>query len=155
MDGSFKVDQEAARKDVERGFGVWKLKFLALTHLINSHHRDDIYYLVMATILLHNMMVKDRVSNDEIEDASLYCHTESDDDNSERTEPDDVEYNTNPSARCEKSNLVHKRWQELSDCEGSKERKDCMKRHLYIEKFGNAALSTSHLWSNSANPLCV
>eukprot|EP00804_Cyclotella_cryptica_P030944 CCRYP_019607-RA/>CCRYP_019607-RA protein AED:0.19 eAED:-0.03 QI:0/0/0/1/0/0/2/0/206 len=60
LDGSFKVDQEAARKDVERGYGVLKLKFLVLTHPITLHHRDDIYYLVMATILLHNMMVEER-----------------------------------------------------------------------------------------------
>ncbi len=43
LDGSFKVDQEAARKDVECSFGVWKLKVLVLTHPINLHHRDDIF----------------------------------------------------------------------------------------------------------------
>ncbi len=89
LDGSFKDDQEAARKDVECGFDVWKLKFLALTHPINLHHRDDIYYLVVATILLHNMMVKECVSNDEIECASLYFNSKSNDDNTEEMEPED------------------------------------------------------------------
>ena len=128
---------------------------MALIYPINFHHRDDIYYLVMATILLHNMMVKERISNDEIEDASLYFNSESDDDNSEEMEPEEGGYNHSPSARREKSNMVHKRWQELYNCEGSKELKDSMKRHLYIEKFGNDALSTAHLWLQSANPLSV
>ena len=64
LDGNFRVHQEGSRKDVERGYGVWKRKFLSLTHPINLHHRDDIYYLVMATILLHNMMVEEHMSND-------------------------------------------------------------------------------------------
>jgi len=106
-------------------------------------------------ILLHNMMVKERVSNNEIEDAWLYYNSESDDDNSEEMEPEDSEYNNSPSAGCEKSNMVHKRWQELYNYEGSKELKDSMKRHLYIEKFGNDALSTAHLWLQCANPLSV
>jgi hypothetical protein len=56
LDGNFKVDQEALRKDVECGYGVWKWKFLSLIHPINLHQRNNIYYLVIVTILLHNMM---------------------------------------------------------------------------------------------------
>jgi hypothetical protein len=33
-----------------RGFGVLKIKFLALSHPINLHHRDAIYYLILSTI---------------------------------------------------------------------------------------------------------
>ena len=101
------------------------------------------------------MMVKEHVSNDEIEAASLYYNSKSDDDSSEEMEPKDSEYNNTPSTRHEKSNMVHKRWQELYNYEGSKELKDSMKRHLYIEKFGNDALRTAHLWLQSANPLSV
>ena len=54
---------------------------MSLTHQINLHHRDDIYYLVMATILLHNMMVEERMSNDEVEDASFYNTICNDNDN--------------------------------------------------------------------------
>eukprot|EP00804_Cyclotella_cryptica_P019919 CCRYP_007829-RA/>CCRYP_007829-RA protein AED:0.46 eAED:0.46 QI:0/0/0/1/0/0/2/0/182 len=53
---SFAQDQESHRKDIERGFGVLRLKFLSLMHPINLHHKDDIYYLVLAAILMHNMM---------------------------------------------------------------------------------------------------
>ena len=65
-------------------------------------------------------MVKERVSNDEIEDASLYFNSKNNDDNSEEMEPEDSGYNNSPSARCEKSNMVHKSWQELYNYEGSK-----------------------------------
>ena len=37
LDGRFKVDQEAARKDVEHGYGVLKVKFLVFAHPIILH----------------------------------------------------------------------------------------------------------------------
>ena len=72
LDGSYKINQEGSRKDVERGYGVLKIKFLALTHPINLHHRDGISYMVLAAILLHNMMVKERMDDNEVEDGALY-----------------------------------------------------------------------------------
>eukprot|EP00804_Cyclotella_cryptica_P018889 CCRYP_006428-RA/>CCRYP_006428-RA protein AED:0.19 eAED:0.73 QI:0/0/0/1/1/1/2/0/365 len=54
---SFAQDQEAHRKDVEQGFCVLKLKFLALMHPIHLHRKDDIYDMVLASILMHNMMI--------------------------------------------------------------------------------------------------
>ena len=41
---SFATDQESLINDVERGIGVLKIKFLALTHPINLHHHDDIFF---------------------------------------------------------------------------------------------------------------
>ena len=55
---SFAADQEARRKDIERSFGVLNIKFLALTHPINLHHCNDVYYLVLGAILQHNIMVE-------------------------------------------------------------------------------------------------
>eukprot|EP00804_Cyclotella_cryptica_P015099 CCRYP_000680-RA/>CCRYP_000680-RA protein AED:0.00 eAED:0.00 QI:23/-1/1/1/-1/1/1/26/445 len=155
LDGSFKVDQEAARKDVERGFGVLKLKFLSLTHPINLHHRDDIYCLVMATILLHNMMVEERVADDDVEDGAFYntiCN-EDNDENEEETDNDDEAYSSTPAGRHEKFEMVHRRWAELYNYEGSKYLKDAMKRHLYSEKFGKNAMENAHLWMDNFNPL--
>ncbi len=100
----------------------------------------------MMTILLHNVMVKERVANDEVEDASFYFSSDSNDENSEEMEPEDNGYNNSPSARHDKFKMAHKRWEELYSYEGSKELKDSMKRNLYSEKFGNDALSTAHLW---------
>ena len=121
LDGSFKVDQEAARKDVEHGKGVLKVKSLSLTHPITLHHRDDIYYLVMAIILLHNMMVEVRILNDEVEDAAMYDTTTSDsDDKCEEYENVDDKceeyenvdnnagYDGSPADRQTKFKMVHK-----------------------------------------------
>ena len=52
------VNQEAARKGVDRGFGVLNLKFQMLTHPINLHHWDGMYYVFLACILMHNVMVE-------------------------------------------------------------------------------------------------
>jgi hypothetical protein len=41
-------------------------------HSIKLHHKDDIYYFVLAVILMHNMMVEERVEHDEVESANLY-----------------------------------------------------------------------------------
>jgi hypothetical protein len=35
--------------------------------------------------------------------------------------------------------MVHRRWEELYDYEGSNKLKDAMKRHLYRNKYGDAA----------------
>ena len=37
--------------------------------------------------------------------------------------------------------------------EGSKKLKDAMKRHLYRNKYGNAALEMAHIIMNGYNPL--
>lgn len=61
----FASKQEAWRKAVEIGFGVWKKKFLSVGRTVTLHHRDDIFYLVKATIIMHNMMVEYRMSRGE------------------------------------------------------------------------------------------
>ena len=154
LDASFKIEQEAARKDVERGFGVLKAKFLSLLHPISLHHRDDIYCLVMATILLHNMMVEERIESDEIEDGSFYSsirNEDDEDDEEEENDLDNIEYNATPEGRIDKFQMVHKRWSELYDFEGSRYLKDSMKRHLYSQKYGT--LEEAHLWTDNYNPL--
>lgn len=61
LDSSFKIDQEGSWKDVKRGYGVLKINSLSLSHEINLHHWDDIYYMVLSTILLHNIMVEEQI----------------------------------------------------------------------------------------------
>ena len=103
---SFAQDQEAFRKDVERGFGVLKLKFLSLLHPINLHHKDDIYYLVLACILMHNMMVEEHMLNGEVEDASFYITICSNNDNesAEEVNLDSDGYDESPANRHNKFN---------------------------------------------------
>ena len=117
----------AAQKDVERGYGVLKQKFLSLSHPINLHHRDDTYYSVMATILLHNMMVEECVSNDEMEDGSFYNTIDPNDSDGNNTEEEDDDgitskdgYGNSPLDRKKKFKMVHRRWDELYDYDGSK-----------------------------------
>ena len=109
-------------------FGVLKLKFLVLIHPINLHHWDDIYYLVLVTILLHNMMVEERIRIDETEDCSFFdiIHDDCDDEGRNINDMDDDSYDHSPVDRNDKSMMVHKRWEELYDHEGSKQLKDAM-----------------------------
>jgi hypothetical protein len=68
----FAGEQESYRKDIERAFGVLKIKFLSINHPILLHHRDDIYYLVLACVAMHNMMVQERMDDGEMESDSIY-----------------------------------------------------------------------------------
>ena len=72
LDSSFAINQEASRKDVEWGFGVLKLKFQILSNPINLHHQDNTYCVVMASILMHNMMVDAQVGKDEVDNGGMY-----------------------------------------------------------------------------------
>lgn len=62
----------STRKDVERGFGVYEKKFHCVTHPIRLFYMDDIRYLVGGTIVLHNMMVKERIQQGEKESSCNY-----------------------------------------------------------------------------------
>jgi hypothetical protein len=118
LDGSFKIDQEGSRKDVECGYGVLKIKFLSLSHAINLHHRDDIYYMVLETILLHNMMVEEQIKNDGVEDGSFYntlCDECDEENSNDEDESDDGGYGNSPVDRHDKSKMVHRRWEEFYD----------------------------------------
>ena len=72
MTFSFTSDQESFQKEVKRGFGALMLKFLALLHPINLRSQDNIYCLVLASILMHNMIVGGRIESGEVECASMY-----------------------------------------------------------------------------------
>jgi hypothetical protein len=56
--------QEAARKDIERAFGVLKGTWQCLQRPIHLHHLRDIADRVACCLLLHNMLVTDRVMCD-------------------------------------------------------------------------------------------
>jgi hypothetical protein len=56
--------QEAARKDIERAFGVLQAKFQVLARPIHVMKLADIHLLVSACLILHNMCVSDRIMKD-------------------------------------------------------------------------------------------
>ena len=137
---SFAADQEAHKKDIERDFGVLKIKFLSLTHPINLHHHDDIYYLVLCAILQHNMMVEAHLEDGEKESSAMYntleltaaesgnvdCgHSPSDEDNIAELE---INGSMQQQLRFE---ISHKRWSTLYNRKGALKLKSAMMLHLF------------------------
>ena len=60
IESLFAECHEAARKDVERAFGVLVLRFMILQHPIRMWYLDDICNLLYCCIILHNMIVEER-----------------------------------------------------------------------------------------------
>ncbi|KAG1463818.1 hypothetical protein G6F56_005204 [Rhizopus delemar] len=51
--------QEAVRKDVERGFGVLKVRFAIIREAARLWKKVDLHYIMHACIILYNMIVED------------------------------------------------------------------------------------------------
>jgi len=56
--------QEAARKDVERAFGVLVRRFIILDRGIEYWYLQDIKQMIASCLILHNMMVEARIETD-------------------------------------------------------------------------------------------
>jgi hypothetical protein len=56
--------QESARKDIERAFGVLKNTWQYMDRPIHSHSLIDISARVTTCVILHNMLVSDRIMGD-------------------------------------------------------------------------------------------
>jgi hypothetical protein len=57
--------QEACRKDIERAFGVLKTTWQCVDRPIHLYHLDDIADRIACCLVLHNMLVTDRVMDGE------------------------------------------------------------------------------------------
>jgi hypothetical protein len=55
--------QSAARKDIERAFGLLQMKFKAVANPIQLHNIKDVAIMVKCCLGLHNMCVSDRIMN--------------------------------------------------------------------------------------------
>ena len=153
----FATKQEAWRKDVERAFDVLKTKFLCLSHPVQYHYTDDIFYVAMACVAMHNMMVEARVEAGEQEAPSFYeisdedrCalfgvvagSSDEDDNNNDEDnmyEYDDKDYDDFKN----KSAIVQKRWRELYDSKGAKELQVAIMNQLFKDNFGDGEFETS------------
>jgi hypothetical protein len=58
--------QEAVRKDIERAFGVLKGRWQVLARPIQLHKPDEIALRATCCFILHNMLVSDRVMNNDV-----------------------------------------------------------------------------------------
>ena len=133
-----------------------------MTHPINLHHHDDIYYLVLCAILQHNMMVEARLEDGEKESSAMYntvelTATESgnvDCGHSLLDEDNIAELEINRSMQQQlRFEISHKRWSTLYDCKGALKLKSAMMRHLFKQKFSADAMTTAYDMTDSYNPL--
>ncbi len=99
---------------------------------INLHHKDNIYYLVLVAILMHNMMVEARLQNDKVESAELYNTLSAKEAQSTRGETIDyiegmesllMESQDDQLEREYTYNMVMKRWASLYDRDGAQKLK--------------------------------
>jgi hypothetical protein len=120
--------QETARKAIDRAFGVWKRKFLSVGNSIRLHYRNDIFFLVKATIVMHNMMVEARCENGELESEFYYEYSDCIDDTASANENTDtgnmqqvpVSYDSNNGcANVDKYAMAHWHWESLHSVEGA------------------------------------
>ena len=58
--------QEAARKDIERAFGVFQMKFQWVARPMLLHRLNDISNRMCCCVMLHNMCVSDRVMDGDV-----------------------------------------------------------------------------------------
>ncbi|XP_024172373.1 uncharacterized protein LOC112178464 [Rosa chinensis] len=62
---STKYAQESYRKDVERAFGILQARFAIVRGPARGWDREDLSYIMMTCIILHNMIVDDEREEDE------------------------------------------------------------------------------------------
>ena len=67
-DKLFAQEQESKRKDIERAFGVLRRRFCILKRPARLHDRGQLEKVVLACLILHNMIVEDEKTNDNIEE---------------------------------------------------------------------------------------
>ena len=89
------------------------------------HHRDDIFYVVRACIVMHNMMIKVRVDEEgEMEDSSFYDILAVEEDADGKAVPNEngnevngsIGMNYSYSMDCKEDfEFAQKRWKELYD----------------------------------------
>jgi len=67
-DKLFAQEQESKRKDIERAFGVLRRRFCILKRPARLHDRGQLEKVVLVCLILHNMIVEDEKTNDNIEE---------------------------------------------------------------------------------------
>ena len=152
LDCFFAPKQEGWRKSIERAFGVLKKKFLSVGSKCVLYHREDMFYLVTASIVMHNMMVYERIGNEENKSETFYdigdiqsnvCDSDDEDGSRNDRTP---EANQNVFADFDMSNMndnvlkyaiVQKRWNKLYSEENSLRLQDAVKKSVFKKHFGD------------------
>lgn len=63
--------QEAARKDVERAFGVLMARFAILKNPARLWHKEDLAIIMRACIILHNMVIESQRDSSILEEFNV------------------------------------------------------------------------------------
>jgi hypothetical protein len=172
LDKQFTKKQESFQKSVEQAFGILKKKFLALSTGMRFYDRDDIFYVVKCAIILHNMMVNERIHLDEIECEENYMDLS-------RYRPNQTDINKHQSLRQQASHSPHlfdenamnpdniramadnsfryncaaKKWNKLYGISVAINLQDALKRHLYKTSYGDEGLVDCKGISDDFDPL--
>ena len=159
IDREFTAWQENYRKAIERAFGVMERKFHYLCHPVQTYTVKDIGEVVGGCIILHNMMVDQRMKRDEEEDSSFYELVPH---NVPHYHPSDAEVaiaeedaQFNASVQEEDSEfrrqkedaeilghqlrIVQYYWEQLNDAQSHLQLQDAMKKELYWKRHGENA----------------
>jgi hypothetical protein len=116
-DKKFTGWQEAARKDIERAFGVLQARFHWTATPIMLMHLDDVTRRLKTCIILHNMGVSDRVmgnstaryiASNGIFDGAPENHHQLNQENHQLMDPIEIELHHDEGE-------VHRRWMELKE----------------------------------------
>ena len=65
--------QESARKDSERAFGILVRKFQLLARPIEHWNIEDVKNQMYGCVIMHNLMVEERILRNEREDGNMYA----------------------------------------------------------------------------------
>jgi hypothetical protein len=63
----FSKCQEGYRKDVERCFGILQSRFGIIRGAARGWDKEDIRYIMLTCVILHNMIIEDERPDDELE----------------------------------------------------------------------------------------
>jgi hypothetical protein len=148
-------------KDTERGFGIHQLKFLSLVQLINLHHKDNIYHVVLESMLMQNLIVEAYVENNEVECTTMYNTLSATESESGDRAILDGEGKSREDLEAEvygdqlDSNFKYemaKKDGHISMTNSVLKLKNVMMRHLYQEKYSDKELQSAGNFCDSYNP---
>ncbi len=169
LDCFYAPKQEGWRKSIERAFGVLKKKFLSIGTKSVLYHREDMFYLVTATILMHNMMVEVRVDNNKDETENFYdvgdvnindsCLEEEEsvgsDDSAESnlsTAVGNYDLSHVRDSRL-KYAIIQRRWKTLYSEETSLRLQDAVKKYIFKKHFGDDGTLNTTEFADDYDPL--
>ena len=122
MEKAFSQQQEAVRKDIERGFGVLQARFHIVQRPCRLWHRISLRNIMLSCIILHNMMVE-QLKSDEPSDAVAG-------DNALAVVPAQEENSPPPAS----SDSAVERWLTIKDAIAHRSMKAALIKHCYLRE---------------------